>query len=112
MGYVGSHGYHELIGIDANEPVPDDLSGFALPSRVSGEFPGTGSQARRFQPDRSTFLQERRRQIRRWRIPGRGSRVGDSNYNALQVDLNHRFSHDLSFAAFTPGPRRWMMATR
>jgi hypothetical protein len=22
--------------------------------------------------------------------------VGDSNYNALQVDLNHRFSHDLS----------------
>ena len=22
IGYVGSHGYHELIGIDANEPVP------------------------------------------------------------------------------------------
>ncbi len=22
VGYVGSHGYHELIGIDANEPVP------------------------------------------------------------------------------------------
>ncbi len=22
VGYVGSHGYHELIGVDANEPVP------------------------------------------------------------------------------------------
>ena len=22
LGYVGSHGYHELIGVDANEPVP------------------------------------------------------------------------------------------
>ena len=22
VGYVGSHGYHELIGIDANEPFP------------------------------------------------------------------------------------------
>ncbi|WP_442964167.1 hypothetical protein, partial [Pseudomonas sp. FW507-12TSA] len=22
VGYIGSHGYHELIGIDANEPVP------------------------------------------------------------------------------------------
>ena len=22
VGYVGSHGYHEIIGIDANEPFP------------------------------------------------------------------------------------------
>ena len=35
VGYVGSHGYHELIGIDANTPVPDDLSRRALPSTIS-----------------------------------------------------------------------------
>src|SRR5260370_8778431 len=22
VGYVGSHGYHEIVGVDANEPLP------------------------------------------------------------------------------------------
>ena len=35
VGYLGSHGYHELIGIDANEPVPGDLPCIAVPSGLS-----------------------------------------------------------------------------
>jgi len=32
IGYVGSHGYHELIGIDANEPTPVICPGFPCPA--------------------------------------------------------------------------------
>ena len=40
VGYVGSHGYHEIIGIDANEPFPVICPGVALPGDVSGDaFP-------------------------------------------------------------------------
>ena len=35
VGYVGSHGYHEIIGFDANEPIPDDLSCGAVPRGLS-----------------------------------------------------------------------------
>ncbi len=44
----------------------------------------------------SIFLQEGQRRIQLSRIRGPGFRAGNSNYNALQVDLNHRFSHDLA----------------
>ena len=32
IGYVGSHGYHELIGIDANEPTPVICPAFPCPA--------------------------------------------------------------------------------
>src|SRR5208283_2897223 len=32
IGYVGSHGYHELIGIDANEPTPTICPASPCPS--------------------------------------------------------------------------------
>ena len=38
VGYVGSHGYHEIIGVDANEPAPVICPGVALP----GKLPATG----------------------------------------------------------------------
>ena len=40
IGYVGSHGYHELIGIDANEPFPVICPACALSSDISGYLPG------------------------------------------------------------------------
>ncbi len=38
VGYIGSHGYHELIGIDAQPAIPDNLSGIALPGNLSQQF--------------------------------------------------------------------------
>ena len=40
VGYVGSHGYHEIIGADGNEPVPDDLSGRAVSCDLSQHLSG------------------------------------------------------------------------
>ncbi len=77
-GYVGSHGYHELIGIDANEPFPVICPAAPCPAATA---PGTYyvPTATRANPSLAntwTYFSE-----------------GDSSYHALQVDLNHRFSH-------------------
>jgi hypothetical protein len=96
VGYVGSHGYHELIGVDANAPIPvvcpsspcpanfpntaawGALAGTAVPAGTFYIAPGTTK------PNTSiantwTWFSE-----------------GTSDYNALQVDLNRRFSHGLA----------------
>jgi hypothetical protein len=39
VGYVGSHGYHELIGIDANEPFPAICPAAPCPATYPGTFP-------------------------------------------------------------------------
>ena len=95
VGYVGSHGYHELIGADANAPqsvvcpaapCPSTfpataawgaLGGAAVPAGTFFVAPGTPK------PNKSlantwTWFSE-----------------GTSSYNSLQVDLKHRFSHGL-----------------
>ncbi len=41
VGYIGSHGYHELIGIDANQPVPTVCPDSPLPSTISIHLPGS-----------------------------------------------------------------------
>ena len=38
--YVGSHGYHELIGVDANEPVPVICPASPCPAVYPAQFPG------------------------------------------------------------------------
>jgi hypothetical protein len=38
VGYVGSHGYHELIGIDANEPVPVICPASPCPATYASTF--------------------------------------------------------------------------
>ena len=111
VGYVGSHGYHEVIGIDANEPDPNHLPRFALPGRVpdcepsrhsSGYhchgFPAGSPLAGAPVPAGSYLHSCRNAQAQSalWRTRGLGFRSGDSSYNALQVDVNHRFSHGLS----------------
>ena len=101
MGYIGSHGYHELIGVDANTPVPVICPASPCPAVYPASFPAplAGSPV-----PAGTFY-----------IPAGTPKAnpslantwtwfseGDSSYNALQVDLNHRFSNDLSFrAAYT-----------
>ncbi len=40
IGYIGSHGYHELIGADAQHAGAGDLSGVPMSGRLSSELPG------------------------------------------------------------------------
>ena len=96
IGYVGSHGYHEIVGLDANTPVPTICPASPCPADYPKTFPaglaGTPVPAgsyyiRAGTPRANPTL------ANTWTWFS----VGDSNYNALQVDLNHRFSHGLSF---------------
>jgi len=94
VGYVGSHGYHELIGIDANEPFPVVCPAAPCPATYPSSFPagiaGTPVPAGAYYVPTATKPN-----------PALGPTwtyfsEGDSSYNALQVDLNHRFSRGLS----------------
>jgi len=94
VGYVGSHGYHELIGVDGNEPFPVICPAAPCPPNYPASFPtgiaGTPVPA-------GTYY-----------VPGAAKPTpslagtwtyfseGVSSYNALQVDFNHRFSGGLS----------------
>ncbi len=95
VGYVASHGYHELIGIDANEPFPVVCPASPCPAAYPTTFPAglagtpvpagsyyvpTATRANPALANTWTYFSE-----------------GDSEYNALQLDLNHRFSNGLSF---------------
>ncbi|HEY4049926.1 MAG TPA: carboxypeptidase regulatory-like domain-containing protein [Acidobacteriaceae bacterium] len=95
VGYVGSHGYHEIVGVDANEPIPTICPASPCPATYPSNFPGALANAP--VPAGSYYIPAGRPRVN----PSLASTwtwfsVGDSNYNALQVDLNHRFSHDLS----------------
>ena len=47
LGYVGSHGYHELVGLDANTPVPTICPASPCPATYPKSFPGgVGRNAR------------------------------------------------------------------
>jgi hypothetical protein len=93
-GYIGSHGYHEIIGIDANEPFPVICPASPCPAVYPASFPaplagstiptGTYYEPTANKPNAAiantwTYFSE-----------------ADSSYNALQVDLNQRFSHGLA----------------
>jgi hypothetical protein len=95
VGYVGSHGTHEIVGIDANTPVPTICPASPCPATYPKTFPealaGTPVPAGSYyiptgRPKANPTL------ANTWTWFS----VGDSSYNSLQVDLNHRFSHDLS----------------
>ncbi len=94
VGYVGSHGYHELLGIDANEPFPVICPQSPCPAKYPSTFPAalantkvvdgtyyvpTATRANPAIANTWTYFSE-----------------ADSSYNALEVDVNHRFSGGLS----------------
>jgi hypothetical protein len=107
VGYVGSHGYHELTGVDANEPVPTICPAAPCPAfyPTAGENPATtiangfpaGSPLSGAPVPAGSFF-----------IPAGTPRanptlantwtwfsIASSTYHALQVDLRRRFSHNL-----------------
>jgi hypothetical protein len=95
LAYVGSHGYHQLIGIDGNTPVPTICPASPCPAAYPASFPPpvAGSAV----PSGSFYIpagtpKANPTLANTWTWFARG----DSNYNALQADVNHRFSHDLA----------------
>lgn len=81
VGYAGSHGYHEIVSVDANEPIPVICPAAPCPSTLppgSFFYPAGAPLANPQLANSWTWLSE-----------------GTSSYNALEVDLNRRFSHGL-----------------
>src|SRR5713226_4456304 len=94
VGYVGSHGYHELIGIDANEPFPVICPASPCPATYPATFPagiaGTPVPPGTYFVPTTTKANPAIANTWTW------FSEGNSSYNALQVDLNRRFSAGLS----------------
>jgi len=95
LGYVGSHGYHEIVGLDANTPFPTVCPASPCPATYPANFPvglaGTPVPAGSYfikagTPRANPTL------ANTWTYFS----YGDSSYNALQVDFNRRFSHGFS----------------
>jgi hypothetical protein len=110
VGYVGSHGYHEVIGIDANEATPTICpaspcpavypvvnptstppvtitTGFLAGSPLAGAPVPAGSY---YIPAGTPRPNPALSYTWTW------FSQGDSSYNALQLDLDHRFSQGIS----------------
>jgi hypothetical protein len=94
LGYVGSHGYHELIGIDANEPFPVICPASPCPATYPSTFPAplAGSPV----PAGTYYVPTNVRANPTIANTWTWFSVGTSNYHALQVDANRRFSHGFS----------------
>jgi Carboxypeptidase regulatory-like domain len=95
VGYVGSHGYHQLIGIDGNTPFPTICPAAPCPGAYPANFPAplAGSTI----PAGSFYIpvgtpKANPTIANTWTWFSKGN----ANYNALQVDANHRFSNDLA----------------
>ena len=86
VGYIGSHGYHEIIGIDANEPFPVICPASPCPATLAGSPVPAGTY---YVP---TTTRANPALANTWTYFS----LGDSSYNALQVDLNRRFSRGFS----------------
>jgi hypothetical protein len=93
VGYVGSHGYHEIIGEDANEPFPVICPAAPCPANYPASFPagyaGTPVPAGTYYVP--TAVRANAALNNTWTYFS----AGDSSYNALQVDLNRRFNSGL-----------------
>lgn len=73
LGYVGSHGYHEMLSLDANEPIPSSLGGPIY-------YPKNAPLANPNLTNTTTWFSE-----------------GVSCYNALEIDVNRKLSSGLQF---------------
>ncbi|MGB7134911.1 MAG: carboxypeptidase-like regulatory domain-containing protein [Acidobacteriaceae bacterium] len=94
LGYVGSHGYHEIVSLDDNEPTPAVCPGApcpaVYPSSFAAPLAGAAVPAGAYYIPSGTPLAD----------PSLGAAWawfsrGDSSYHALEADLNHRLSHGL-----------------
>jgi carboxypeptidase family protein len=97
VGYVGSHGYHEIVGVDANEPIPTICPAAPCPAVFPASFPAplAGSPVSAgtyYIPAGAPKANPSSTLANTWTWFSRGV----SSYNALQLDVNRRFSRGLS----------------
>ncbi|HUN89750.1 MAG TPA: carboxypeptidase-like regulatory domain-containing protein [Terriglobales bacterium] len=95
LRYVGSHGYHELVGVDANTPVPTICPASPCPTSYPSTFPvglaGTPVPAGSYYiPAGTPRANPTIANTWTW------FSWGNSLYNALEVDFNHRFRKGLA----------------
>jgi len=102
IGYVGSHGYHEIIGLDSNEPTPVICPASPCPATYPTLYTVSGSTVTGLPVPAGTYYVPKPCGAG---IAGCNSTLGgawswfsegDSSYNALELDVNHRFSRGLS----------------
>ena len=96
VGYAGSHGYHEILGADANAPAPVVCPASPCPAL----FPGTptyGALAGQAVPAGTLFNPSATKPNANLATTWTWYSEGVSNYNALQVDISRRFSKGLAF---------------
>jgi hypothetical protein len=112
VGYVGSHGYHELIGIDANEPIPTICPASPCPAvfpTYDPSKPISASNSPTIGFPKGSPLAGAPVPAGTYYIPSTAARanpalantwtwfsLGTGSYHALQLDLRRRFSHGLS----------------
>ena len=92
VGYIGSHGYHEMLSIDANvpsnvvicpaSPCPANYpaGAYFYYASLANPLTGTPALANPAVSNTTHWFSE-----------------GVSSYNGLEVDVNHTFSHGLQF---------------
>ncbi len=94
VGYVGSHGYHEMVSLDDNEPAPIRCPAASCPAAYPSDFPPplAGSPV----PAGSYYIPKGTPRANPHLGPAWAwFSVGDSAYNALQVNFDHRLGHGL-----------------
>ena len=93
IGYVGSHGYHEILGIDANEPFPVICPAAPCPAVYPNTFPAplAGSPIPAGAYYEPTATKPNASINNTWTYFSEA----DSSYQALQIDLTHRFAAGL-----------------
>ncbi len=83
VGYIGSHGYHGLLSLDANLPTPTICPAAPCPAGYPAGayyYPTNAPLQNPALWNSTTWVSE-----------------GVSSYNGLQVDVNHRFQKGLQF---------------
>jgi len=113
VGYVGSHGYHELIGVDGNEPIPVICPASPCPAVFptwNPNLPTTPTNNPNIGFPIGSLLAGAPVPAGTYYIPAGTPKAnpalantwtwfseGTSSYNALQIDVTRRFSQGLSF---------------
>lgn len=83
VGYVGSHGYHELLSLDANLPTPTICPASPCPAGYPDGI--------LYYPSGAALANNKVWNTTHW------FSEGISSYNGLQVDLNHHWANGLQF---------------
>jgi hypothetical protein len=102
VGYVGSHGYHEIIGLDANAPAPVVCPASPCPAAFpttldpSTGLPAFGALAGQPVPAGTFFTPSSTKPNTSLANTWTWASAGRSTYNALQIDVSRRLSSGLS----------------